>query len=210
MMSRQLQMIKVGLVVASFFLALLVPAGSVEATGKINDRISAESFMPNEGSFLVGDLGIEVFNSPDDSTPVIAFYDPGEQIRYDKITYYGDWISYRASNGKRRYVEVRELRQNGPIDYGVTVSHHGVTARKGTFAPNQVISIRNTPDISAPPISGPGPNYYESGDKVTFDQLLLSDGHHWLSYISSSGHRRYLPIGKLTEKNLWGKVTVAK
>lgn len=50
-------------------------------------------------------------------------------------------------------------------------------------------SIRPTARMDAPELA-----YYDSGDSVYYDQVLSSDGHYWISYIASSGNRRFISI----------------
>ncbi|MDY4000990.1 MAG: SH3 domain-containing protein [Streptococcus orisratti] len=35
---------------------------------------------------------------------------------------------------------------------------------------------------------------YDAGNTVNYDKVLLSDGHYWISYIATSGNRRYISI----------------
>lgn len=41
--------------------------------------------------------------------------------------------------------------------------------------------------------------YVNAGDRVFYDQVLIADGYHWLSYRSYSGARRYAAINKLVQ-----------
>lgn len=50
-------------------------------------------------------------------------------------------------------------------------------------------SVRAEAKVSSPELA-----YYESGNTVNYDRVLLSDGHYWISYIAASGNRRYISI----------------
>ena len=43
--------------------------------------------------------------------------------------------------------------------------------------------------------------YYDKGMSVNYDKVLTADGHQWLSYMTTSGARRYVDIAtvKATE-----------
>ncbi|NQI69899.1 YSIRK-type signal peptide-containing protein [Streptococcus suis] len=39
---------------------------------------------------------------------------------------------------------------------------------------------------------------FEKGEKVNYDKKIESDGHQWISYLSYSGVRRYIDLGKIS------------
>ncbi|MCB5092669.1 GBS Bsp-like repeat-containing protein [Streptococcus mutans] len=55
-----------------------------------------------------------------------------------------------------------------------------------------------TPVKNAASMSSPTQFNFDKGDKVFYDKVLEADGHQWISYVSYSGIRRYVVIGKLT------------
>lgn len=185
-------------------------------------RVHAGSYrFPNvtmrdeKGSFLVGNQTVKAYNSPDASGPVVAIYESGDQFLFDRvgINKYNFWLSYASQSGQRRYVPIPTPHDGAgfpapPLGVMLGQEHDFGANARGHFYPNRVIKIRNSSQISASPISGPGPNYYESGDKVKFDGIFKADGHYWLTYISSSGTRRYLPIGEVNNQHLWGRLEV--
>lgn len=59
----------------------------------------------------------------------------------------------------------------------------------GTYTFTNRASIKSEPKVSAPEIA-----YYDAGNQVYYDKLILSDGHYWISYVSYSGSRRYISI----------------
>lgn len=163
-----------------------------------------------KGSFLIGNQSLKVYNSPDTTTPVVATYEPGEQFLFDQvgINKYSFWLSYvGASSGQRRYVPIPTPHDGAGYPappLGVMLSDHSTyhfgDNASGTFYPNKSIRVRTKPQMSAETVAT-----YDSGESVRLDEVLISDGHYWMSYIGSSGNRRYLPIGKVTEQNLWGR-----
>ena len=57
-------------------------------------------------------------------------------------------------------------------------------------------SIKAEAKVSSPELA-----YYDKGMSVNYDKVLTADGHQWLSYMTSSGARRYVDIAtvKATE-----------
>ncbi|MCS4488258.1 SH3 domain-containing protein [Streptococcus sciuri] len=50
-------------------------------------------------------------------------------------------------------------------------------------------SVKAEPKTSSPELA-----YYDAGNSVNYDKVLLSDGHYWISYIAVSGNRRYISV----------------
>ena len=48
--------------------------------------------------------------------------------------------------------------------------------------------------------------YYETGMEIYYDSYTIFDGYVWISYIASSGNRRYVAIGPddNNPENVWG------
>lgn len=59
----------------------------------------------------------------------------------------------------------------------------------GTYTFKGHASIKAEPKVSSPELA-----YYDAGNSVNYDKVLLSDGHYWISYIAVSGNRRYISI----------------
>lgn len=76
----------------------------------------------------------------------------------------------------------------------------------GYFYPNTLIYFRNKPCVSNDnPIQG----NYNVGEYVIYDYVIIGNGYVWISWISRTGIRRYMPIrefknGKYGE--IWGSV----
>ena len=60
---------------------------------------------------------------------------------------------------------------------------------KGRYTFSGHASIKAEPKMSSPELA-----YYDAGDGVNYDKVLLSDGHYWISYVSFSGNRRYISV----------------
>lgn len=60
---------------------------------------------------------------------------------------------------------------------------------KGQYTFSGHASIKAEPKMSSPELA-----YYDAGDGVNYDKVLLSDGHYWISYVSFSGNRRYISV----------------
>lgn len=60
---------------------------------------------------------------------------------------------------------------------------------KGRYTFSGHASIKAEPTTASPELA-----YYDAGDSVNYDKVLLSDGHYWISYVSFSGNRRYISV----------------
>ncbi|KIO94215.1 cell wall hydrolase [Levilactobacillus brevis] len=73
------------------------------------------------------------------------------------------------------------------IDVSNTPDMYKITA-SGSFTFNTSCRVRNTPNMS-----DSGVATYTSGMTVSYDSKLKNGNHLWLSYIATSGTRRYIP-----------------
>ena len=75
-------------------------------------------------------------------------------------------------------------------------------SEKGTFYPNTTINFRNAPRVHEDtPIQG---KYY-NGEYVNYDTVVIGERYNWVSWISGSGVRRYMPIrDKQSNEGMWG------
>ena len=66
----------------------------------------------------------------------------------------------------------------------------------GTYTFTSRASIKAEAKVSSPELA-----YYDKGMSVNYDKVLTADGHQWLSYMTTSGARRYVDIAtvKATE-----------
>ena len=59
----------------------------------------------------------------------------------------------------------------------------------GTYTFTGRASIKAEAKVSSPELA-----YYDKGMSVNYDKVLTADGHQWLSYVTTSGARRYVDI----------------
>ena len=122
-------------------------------------------------------------NSPSANAPVEFYLDAGSNVNYDmKVVQDGhEWLSYISLSGIRRYVQADNNSVTTPIDSGISVS--------GSYQTVQQTPVKNSPSVNAPIEF-----YLDPGSNVNYDMKVTEDGHEWLSYISSSGIRRYVQV----------------
>ena len=124
-----------------------------------------------------------VKNSPSTNAPVEFYLDAGSNVNYDmKVVQDGhEWLSYISTSGIRRYVQADNNSVTTPVDSGISVS--------GSYQTTQQTPVKNSPSVNAPIEF-----YLDPGSNVNYDMKVTEDGHEWLSYISSSGIRRYVQV----------------
>lgn len=74
-------------------------------------------------------------------------------------------------------------------------------AQTGTFYPNTVIKIRNQPSTKG----GDTGLTYGPPEWVIYDSYVVNEGYVWLSWIGTSGQRRYMACRE-EGKELWGRI----
>jgi len=72
----------------------------------------------------------------------------------------------------------------------------------GRFTFNTKCRVRNTPDMS-----DPGIVTYQIGESVNYDSKLKNGNHLWLSYMSNSGDRHYIPYANTDKGTYFGSDT---
>ncbi|MGV3210151.1 LD-carboxypeptidase LdcB/DacB, partial [Streptococcus suis] len=68
-------------------------------------------------------------------------------------------------------------------------------APQGTYTFTERVGIKREAKMTSPDVA-----FYDKGMKVNYDKVITADNHQWLSYISFSGGRSYIPVAKLTDK----------
>ncbi|MBP2622544.1 SH3 domain-containing protein [Streptococcus oricebi] len=63
-------------------------------------------------------------------------------------------------------------------------------ASQGHYQFSQRSPVRANPSLASPELA-----VYQAGDQVVYDQVLTREGQEWISYIATSGQRRYIAIG---------------
>ena len=128
------------------------------------------------------------------SSPELAYYDKGMSVNYDKVlTADGrQWLSYLTASGVRRYVDIATVKATEtkpevkPVAKPVDKPS---LPESGTYTFTGRASIKAEAKVSSPELA-----YYDKGMSVNYDKVLTADGHQWLSYVTTSGARRYVDI----------------
>ena len=131
------------------------------------------------------------------SSPELAYYDKGMSVNYDKVlTADGrQWLSYVTASGARRYVDIAAAKVESKPASQPEVKPVTKPADKpslpesGTYTFTGRASIKAEAKVSSPELA-----YYDKGMSVNYDKVLTADGRQWLSYVTTSGARRYVDI----------------
>ena len=123
------------------------------------------------------------------SSPELAYYDKGMSVNYDKVlTADGrQWLSYVTTSGARRYVDIAAAKaETKPV---AKPADKPSLPESGRYTFTGRASIKAEAKVSSPELA-----YYDKGMSVNYDKVLTADGHTWLSYVTTSGARRYVDI----------------
>ena len=128
------------------------------------------------------------------SSPELAYYDKGMSVNYDKVlTADGhQWLSYMTSSGARRYVDIATVKatETKPeVKPVAKPADQPSLPESGTYTFTGRASIKAEAKVSSPELA-----YYDKGMSVNYDKVLTADGRQWLSYMTTSGARRYVDI----------------
>ena len=131
------------------------------------------------------------------SSPELAYYDKGMSVNYDKVlTADGhQWLSYMTASGARRYVDIAAAKAESKPASQPEVKPVAKPAdqpslpESGTYTFTGRASIKAEAKVSSPELA-----YYDKGMSVNYDKVLTADGRQWLSYVTTSGARRYVDI----------------
>ena len=127
------------------------------------------------------------------SSPELAYYDKGMTVNYDKVlTADGrQWLSYVTTSGARRYVDIAAAKEEAKPEVKPVAKPADKPSlpESGTYTFTGRASIKAEAKVSSPELA-----YYDKGMSVNYDKVLTADGHTWLSYVTTSGARRYVDI----------------
>ena len=128
------------------------------------------------------------------SSPELAYYDKGMSVNYDKVlTADGhQWLSYLTASGVRRYVDIATVKatETKPeVKPVAKPADQPSLPATGTYTFTGRASIKAEAKVSSPELA-----YYDKGMSVNYDKVLTADGRQWLSYVTTSGARRYVDI----------------
>ena len=127
------------------------------------------------------------------SSPELAYYDKGMSVNYDKVlTADGrQWLSYVTASGARRYVDIAAAKAEAKPEVKPVAKPVDKPSlpESGTYTFTGRASIKAEAKVSSPELA-----YYDKGMSVNYDKVLTADGRQWLSYMTTSGARRYVDI----------------
>ena len=127
------------------------------------------------------------------SSPELAYYDKGMSVNYDKVlTADGrQWLSYVTASGNRRYVDIAAAKAESKPETKPVAKPADKPSlpESGTYTFTSRASIKAEAKVSSPELA-----YYDKGMTVNYDKVLTADGRQWLSYVTTSGARRYVDI----------------
>ncbi|MFM0792202.1 SH3 domain-containing protein [Streptococcus suis] len=118
----------------------------------------------------------------------------GDMVEIEEYNY-GTRYTYNRrlihKNSVSGYIHFKDLAgspvsQTSPTP---TQTHTSGLANSGTYTFTQQAPIKNEAKQSSTTL-----DYYYAGESVRYDRVLTADGYQWISYLSYSGQRRYIPI----------------
>ena len=105
---------------------------------------------------------------------------------------YGEYnihLYYIESNGKVRGVSGTKTTVVAPSSARESIPSQGVYTFK------KEVEVKNSPTMTAKTEFT-----FARGERIRYDKVLDADHHQWISYVSYSGTRRYIPIATLTNE----------
>ena len=145
--------------------------GYQEGSGKY------EAILSRDRGDTVGNVGDISFVSKKAAISGPTYEQDTIQVRTNGSTK----VYFKESNDVALPKDVTVTDNQIPIDSGL--------AESGSYKLTQRSAVKNIPSNSAPVEF-----YLEAGDQINFDMKVTQDGHSWISYISYSGVRRYVPV----------------
>lgn len=151
-----------------------------------------ENGLPKTGVYnIIGST--EVKNEAKISSQTQFTLEKGDKINYDQVlTADGyQWISYKSYSGVRRYIPVKKLTTSSEKakDEATKPTSYPNLPKTGTYTFTKTVDVKSQPKVSSPVEFN-----FQKGEKIHYDQVLVVDGHQWISYKSYSGIRRYIEI----------------
>ncbi|MGV3079833.1 SH3 domain-containing protein [Streptococcus sp. 32226D021BW] len=167
------------------------PTTNLLASGPIENKNEQKTVLSQSGSYTVMKT-VPVKNKAENQAPTQFEFTKGEKINYDQVVEADGyrWLSYPSYSGTRRYVRTEALRSTHIQQHlGSSETEQQRLATQGVYQVTKRVSVTAQPSIQAAEIT-----YYTSGSSITYDKLIQAEGHQWISYLSYSGHRRYIKI----------------
>lgn len=118
----------------------------------------------------------------------------GDMVEIEEYNY-GTRYTYNRrlihKNSVSGYIHFKDIA-GSPVSQtspAPTQTHTSGLANSGTYTFTQQAPIKNEAKQSSTTL-----DYYYAGESVRYDRVLTADGYQWISYVSYSGQRRYIPI----------------
>ena len=110
---------------------------------------------------------------------------------------YNIHLYYIESNGKVRGVSGTKTSVAEPS------SAREIIPSQGVYTFKKEVEVKNSPAMAAKTEFT-----FAKGERIRYDKVLDADHHQWISYVSYSGTRRYIPIATLTNEEALKPVQV--
>lgn len=169
-----------------------VTGTKVTVAGTNSSQEPIENGLAKTGVYnIIGST--EVKNEAKISSQTQFTLEKGDKINYDQVlTADGyQWISYKSYSGVRRYIPVKKLTTSSEKakDEATKPTSYPNLPKTGTYTFTKTVDVKSQPKVSSPVEFN-----FQKGGKIHYDQVLVVDGHQWISYKSYSGIRRYIEI----------------
>ncbi|HFE0840522.1 TPA: SH3 domain-containing protein [Streptococcus agalactiae] len=169
-----------------------VTGTKVTVAGTNSSQEHIENGLAKTGVYnIIGST--EVKNEAKISSQTQFTLEKGDKINYDQVlTADGyQWISYKSYSGVRRYIPVKKLTTSSEKakDEATKPTSYPNLPKTGTYTFTKTVDVKSQPKVSSPVEFN-----FQKGEKIHYDQVLVVDGHQWISYKSYSGIRRYIEI----------------
>ncbi|HEO4076331.1 TPA: SH3 domain-containing protein [Streptococcus agalactiae] len=169
-----------------------VTGTKVTVAGTNSSQEPIENGLAKTGVYnIIGST--EVKNEAKISSQTQFTLEKGDKIHYDQVlTADGyQWISYKSYSGVRRYIPVKKLTTSSEKakDEATKPTSYPNLPKTGTYTFTKTVDVKSQPKVSSPVEFN-----FQKGEKIHYDQVLVVDGHQWISYKSYSGIRRYIEI----------------
>lgn len=191
---------------------------TAEVVQKLSSSLNFQNVTSQGFDILVTDVldpkgitsvKVPVWTVKDDQDDII-WYDATRQgngdykVRVNIVEHKGETGTYNA----HLYYQESDGRLPRVVAKQVTLPEKATGAQtlpaQGSYVFQNTVEVKNEARMSAPIefvfVKGYKLDYY--------DQVLETDNHQWLSYVSYGGIRRYIPIATLTSQKSTGDISV--
>ncbi|HFI0213123.1 TPA: SH3 domain-containing protein [Streptococcus suis] len=116
----------------------------------------------------------------------------GDMVEIEEYNY-GTRYTYNRrliqKNSVSGYIHFKDLAGSPISQTSSNTSPTSGLASSGTYSFTQQAPIKNEARQASSTL-----DHYYPGESVRYDRVLTADGYQWISYLSYSGQRRYIPI----------------